>query len=215
MHLKDHYRALGVEPSATIPEIKTAYRRLAQQYHPDKTNHDPYATAQFAAIKEAYETLTNPAKKELYLQHRWYYQSLGKKKTQEVITPVSVLKQVLELDKYVSKLDIHRMDKDGLFQYTREILQEETINTINSFNEPLVNKEIVGLMIRISRYLSYKQFLTLSPKLIMLSPDESVAKTIKQYVRHHRQSAYWEKYKPWLFLLIVVFICMLIFLLAD
>src|SRR5262245_24864945 len=78
--LKYHYNTLGIEPSATVTEIKKAYRQLAHQFHPDKTNHDPYASARFEAIKEAYETLTNPVKKEKYLQQRWYHQSIGRKK---------------------------------------------------------------------------------------------------------------------------------------
>ena len=113
MHLKDYYQLLGLQPSATLPEIKKAYRRLALQYHPDKNQNDPYATAQFTAIKEAYEVLTNPAKKEYYLQQRWYEQSIGKRKKEAVITPVAVLLQSLELEKYVSTIDVFRLDKEG------------------------------------------------------------------------------------------------------
>jgi len=51
-HLKDYYRILELDPSATLPEIKKAYRKLAQQYHPDKNSGDPYPAAQFAEIKE-------------------------------------------------------------------------------------------------------------------------------------------------------------------
>lgn len=80
MQLKDYYRVPEIEPSASFPEIKKAFRKLAHQYHPDKNQHDPYAFAQFAAIKEAYEVLSNPAKKEYYLQQRWYNQSTGKRK---------------------------------------------------------------------------------------------------------------------------------------
>ena len=63
MLLKDYYTILELEPSATLPEIKKAYRRLALQYHPDINPNDSYAAAQFVEIKEAYETLTIPAKK--------------------------------------------------------------------------------------------------------------------------------------------------------
>ncbi len=79
MQLKDYYTILELSPSASAGEIKKAYRRLAHQYHPDKKNNDPYAAAQFATIKEAYETLSNPSRKDHYLQQRWYAQSIGKK----------------------------------------------------------------------------------------------------------------------------------------
>src|SRR5688572_11929274 len=113
MDFKDYYSILGLKPSATIPEIKKAYRHLALQHHPDKTGNDPYAAAQFAEIKEAYEVLTTPGRKHLYLQQRWYQQSTGNRRTAITVTPVNVLKQALELNRYVSKLDTSRMDKEG------------------------------------------------------------------------------------------------------
>jgi len=102
VQLKDYYTILELSPSASLDEIKKAYRRLALIHHPDKKGNDPYAAAQFSEIKEAYETLTHPAKKDLYLQQRWYAQSIGQRKKQEIITPVSVLKQLIELERYTA-----------------------------------------------------------------------------------------------------------------
>ena len=143
MHLKDYYSILQLEPSATIPEIKKAYRKLAQQYHPDKNQNNPYSSAQFTEIKEAYEVLTNPAKKEYYLQQRWYNQSIGKRKKQDVITPVTILKQALELEKYVSTLDVFRMDKEGLKEYILGLLPNSTIELLKKFNEPETTRQII------------------------------------------------------------------------
>ena len=77
-------------------------------------------------IKEAYEVLSNPSKKEYYLQQRWYDQAMNKKQTDIVVTPVTVLKQFLELDRYVSQLDVHRMDKEGLYDYICHLLSDDT-----------------------------------------------------------------------------------------
>ena len=111
MSIKDHYKTLQVPQHATVSEIKKAYRILAQQYHPDKNNDDPYAAAQFAEIKEAYETLTNPAKKHEYLQERWYQKATGNYAAKETVTPVSILKKVIDFERYCSQLDVFRMNK--------------------------------------------------------------------------------------------------------
>lgn len=216
MQLKDYYSILELPPSASADEIKKAYRRLAHLYHPDKKDNDPYAVAQFAVIKEAYETLTNPVQKEYYLQQMWYAQSIGKKIKQETITPVNVLKQMIELEKHVSKLDIHRMDKQGLFDHIQNILSDSTINILNSFNEPAINNEIILITLKSGRTLPYRlvtPFIKRLKKLI--NDDELTIKKIDQFARHHQQIDYWEKRKVWIILLLVILICTGIFFISN
>jgi curved DNA-binding protein CbpA len=215
MHLKDHYRILELEPSATLAEIKKAYRRLAQVYHPDKNSQDPYAAAQFAAIKESYEVLTNPSRKAEYLQQRWYHQTTGSKRTAAVTTPVSVLKQALELDKYVSTLDTHRMDKQGLYDYMSEILSDEVITELNKFDEPAIKKEITGLLLRSSHALSHDHLVQLSHRFKKLTDDPAVVMSIDHYLQRSERRHQWERYMPWIILGLTLVICLLIFILSK
>jgi curved DNA-binding protein len=67
--MKDWYQILGVSSTAAPHEIKSAYRKLAQTYHPDR-NPDPSASDRFKEINEAYSTLSDPAKKQAYDQER-------------------------------------------------------------------------------------------------------------------------------------------------
>ena len=62
----DHYATLGVPPDATIAQIKKVYRKLARQHHPDTNPGDPGAATRFKTITEAYEVLTDPARRKAY-----------------------------------------------------------------------------------------------------------------------------------------------------
>jgi hypothetical protein len=61
----DYYALLGVPPDATLAQIKTAYRTLAKQYHPD-VNHASDAAERFREITEAYDTLADPDRRRQY-----------------------------------------------------------------------------------------------------------------------------------------------------
>ena len=215
MNVKDYYKILELEPSATLPEIKKAYRLLALQYHPDKNDNDPYSAALFTEIKEAYEVLTDPSKKEYYLQQRWYNQSVGRRKTQPVITPVNVLKQILELDKYVSRLDVHRMDKHGLHEYINGILTNETIEKLNTFNDKAVNKEIVLASLTCVSLLPFSLATETQNQLLKIKTDEITQAKIIDTIQSLQTSERWEKYKAGILLLIVLIISLLIFFLSK
>jgi len=58
----DHYAVLGVAKNATPEEIKKAYRKLASQHHPDKGGD----TNKFQEIQTAYDTLSDPQKRQIY-----------------------------------------------------------------------------------------------------------------------------------------------------
>jgi molecular chaperone DnaJ len=63
---KDYYSILGVKKDAKESEIKKTYRKLARKYHPDVNPGDKQAEDKFKSISEAYEALSDPAKRKSY-----------------------------------------------------------------------------------------------------------------------------------------------------
>jgi tetratricopeptide (TPR) repeat protein len=67
--LKDYYNVLGLGPNATETEIRNAYRRLAKEYHPDKSftmDHPILSSVQFDEINEAYHVLSDKKRRQNY-----------------------------------------------------------------------------------------------------------------------------------------------------
>ncbi len=211
MHLKDHYKILELLPSASLQEIKFAYRKLAQQYHPDKNNDDPYAVAHFNEIKEAYETLTNPTKKNDYLQKRWYNKTTGNTNVQQVVTPVAILKQALEFEQYTATLDVFRMDKESLAVFMEKLLSDENIDILLQFKEPDINHQTIITLLKPVRLLHTEQAIIVINKLSKLAAgDEQTLSLINSNLQQMKRKEQWEKYKWIVVLLVTIGICVLI-----
>jgi molecular chaperone DnaJ len=69
---KDYYETLGVKKSASVDDIRKAFRKLARKYHPDVNPGDKSAEEKFKAISEANDVLSDPKKRKIYDQLGFY-----------------------------------------------------------------------------------------------------------------------------------------------
>ena len=67
--MSEHYAALGLKSDASLADIKKAFRQKASQFHPDR-NSDEDAPARFRAAQEAYDVLSDDAKRQAYDDNR-------------------------------------------------------------------------------------------------------------------------------------------------
>ncbi len=69
MQQKDHYAALGLSSSATLADIKRAFRQQASLHHPDR-NTSADAPARFRLVQEAYDVLSDADRRKAYDDNR-------------------------------------------------------------------------------------------------------------------------------------------------
>ncbi len=74
---KDYYSILGVNKTASVEEIKQAFRKLARKYHPDVNPGNKEAEARFKEVSEAYEVLSDKEKRQKYDQFGQYWKQAG------------------------------------------------------------------------------------------------------------------------------------------
>ena len=93
------YTILGINNTASLKEIKTAYRRNAKKYHPDKNNNKG-ANKQFLNISKAYEILSNNDTKKKYDNEQYNKKIIDS-------NLINIFEKIFEtsLDNFISKCD--------------------------------------------------------------------------------------------------------------
>ena len=91
--MKDLYNILSIQRNATETEIKSAYKKLAFQYHPDK-NKEKDASQRFKDISEAYSILSKPEKRKQY--DMFGYESMME--TNMEINPLDLFQSFFNVD---------------------------------------------------------------------------------------------------------------------
>ena len=215
--LKDYYAILDISPAATLPEIKQAYRKLVMLYHPDKNNNDPYALAHFTEIKEAYEVLTNPQKKEVYLQDRWLYKANGKKVGETFITAPAILIKCLELNKQIAAMDIYRMNYKGVAERITALLSDDTIDTLLEQKETDVCASIIASVLKSIHVFPYAESKPVAQQLLKLAAHHlpEWEKHIQQQLQQKQQQEKWKWLNPLLIVLLTIALCSLIYFMGK
>lgn len=128
---KNYYEWLCVAPEATDEEIKRAFKKLAQEHHPDKGG-DP---AKFREVKEAYEILGDKTKRKVYDETGTVAQS-------EDISKIRALEQIASMLITIMDADEFDIDHTDILEYLKERIR----NTVTA-----TNLEMIRLQNRIAK----------------------------------------------------------------
>lgn len=211
MAVKDYYLILGVKAGADIPSIKRAFRKLAMQYHPDKTGDTTADAHHYREIQEAYDTLSDPYKREQYLYTRWLEKSMGQQ-LDKALSAEDILRLFLKAEQYLSQTDHYRTDKRMLFFQVQHTFSESRLSTILESKETKLIHTTLQLAMRLCSRLHANQCTELESHFkALLEKDQVSQKEWQKMIEIKEREAKQAKWKLPLLLLITLLICLAIY----
>jgi curved DNA-binding protein CbpA len=211
----DYYAVLNLPQHATAEEVRRAYRKKVMDCHPDLFPDDADKLRLFDTVKEAYETLTHPQKKEMYMQERWRRKANGQSVQGVVFSSAEYLKQCLALNRQLAAMDTYRISEQQIVQQLNTLLTEEKIKALHEAKDSTLVRSVLDSLIPCAKRLSFQSVKEISSPFIHLAGDDAenkdkINRLISEKRREQRQSFL----KIPLILLLTILLCMLIYFLA-
>ncbi|SFQ17488.1 J domain-containing protein [Parafilimonas terrae] len=208
---KDYYRVLNVKSSATIAEIKRAYRQLAMLYHPDKNPGDAIAAAIFTDAAEAYKVLGDTDARKRYNYERYLTAEEEYKRPAETIE--TLIQRIGKINADLKNTDPFRFNKNALLYALQQLIPDD-MQLLPNTNKSLL-KQFLRQVSFAAGYLSTHQTKQLIELMQPLYTDhEWLQHELNMLLRQQHKQERWEKYKIVLAVVLAAVLCLIIFLVA-
>jgi len=179
------------------------------QYHPDKHQQDPEKSIMYDQIREAYEILTEPVKRDEYLRERWRLKAAGVKFEENKISGDTILKKTIELNQQLRYADPDRLNESRIRLQFDQIISDEMIAILVRQNDYELNSTIVSILIDTLKPLSLILCSELIPQISKIPiDDENIKRRCRELVKQKRDALFWEKKKIWIVLILTGLICL-------
>lgn len=213
MLVKDYYKILEINPSATEADIKKSYRRLAFKYHPDKNFGNSLYEARFREIQEAYQILSDKNQRQAYNIKRNHQSQSSQKQSYTPVTPHIILNNAIQFRKKIALLDPDRMNKVALYQQIQHILVQHNISVLQQQDDASINKRIIEEILYCSRYLPFPHIEKICFQLTAIAgTDNTMYRRIYSFSKEMRMRSYWNRYKLFAVVIFAIILCIAIYL---
>lgn len=216
MEIKDYYKTLKIQPSASNQQVKSQFRKLALQHHPDKNPGNVYAEALFREIQEAYEVLSDPHKREEYNYKRWYNRSISKEFVRTSLSPADILTESIRLHEFLNSVNAMRINYDALSTAIRDVLNEQNLAILQQAKDPKTNQAIIDRLLPAARLLPFAYLDPILERLHLIADaDPFIVARLQQFREQQQRHDRWQRYRPWIVAGITVLLCAIIYYLSQ
>ena len=204
--MEDYYQILRVHPNASETTIRKAYRKLALQYHPDKTGNSEELNSYFKKINEAYKVLSNAEqRKQFHLQYYalHHYEPVMNSSNEILVACKKLLKQIIQQGDHINEEAI-------VLNIQENILNENNLFILKTEENKFIQQQIHQELLQIINKLNFVNGTVLSNILMQKFSftNESEKVLLIEILKKKKQEYYWDKYKFFLALLIAILICL-------
>ncbi len=205
MLLENWYKVLGISVNATNTDIKKAFRRLANKYHPDKSSAQS-SHAKFIQVKAAYEVLSNPIKRQEY-NRQFFFSSFSHITDTIIYTEAQLLESFDRLEKKFNQSDIRFFDFDAASLLIKQLLTNYTFNDIIISLALNSRIRLLKLILDCVKYTKLYHALELAEMISLYFTDEQEIKQIQHFLSQQKWQYYQEKYTLYIVLFLSILIC--------
>ena len=211
----DYYAVLNLPQHATADEVRRAYRKKVMDCHPDLFPGNPDKIRLFDTVKEAYETLTHPQKKEMYLQERWRRKANGQSLEGTAFSSVEYLKKCLALNRQLAAMDAYRISEQQIVQQMNALLTKDKISVLLEGKDHSLLRSVLEALIPCTRFLSVPSLTQIVSLLLQIAGEdaemkEKINRVLGEKKRERRASLL----KIPLVIILTIILCLLMYWLS-
>ncbi|MCA6441674.1 MAG: J domain-containing protein [Sediminibacterium sp.] len=195
--MDNHYKTLGISPTSSLADIKSAYRKLAHFYHPDKHNGNLQLTEQFEKLKAAYEVLADVEERKKY--DAIIFAGIIGKGNAEINSREAFYEKLSQIIKIIKQLNTNQIDYDWITISVLTLLRSKGIQDALLYEN--TERNVFNKLSEIISILPYKEMNQLENNIYTIFSDKSIQVKWEQIVLRKK----WKDRKNYIIILLALF----------